>query len=101
MEMRLHIPVYFHFDQAKGIAILEYLLNQLEGKYNYMALLKLAYFGDRKHLREYARPISFDFYKGMKLGAVPQSLYSNVTSVNLQDSLWNNASLENYIIKLK
>ena len=94
-------PIYFRFKQAKGLAMLEYLLDQFEGKYNYMALLKLAYLADRQHLRSYARPISFDYYKAMRLGALPQNLYNNVTSVNLPDSIWENAVRDHYVIKLK
>jgi len=39
-----------------------------------MALLKLAFFADRYHLRNYARPISGDIYYAMKLGPVPSAL---------------------------
>lgn len=99
--MRLYLPIFFQFKQQKGLAMLEYLLEQLGGESNYMALLKLAYFSDRKHLRTYARPISFDYYKALKLGAFPQSLSDNVKGINFPDSIWSNVTLNGYTIALK
>jgi hypothetical protein len=95
------LPIYFRFSQVKGLAILEYLLEQLGGQSNYMALLKLAYFADRRHIRLYARPISFDYYKAMQLGAFPQGLADNIKSLNFPDSVWDNAALNGYTLALK
>ena len=72
MSSTIHIK--FPFSQEKGNSMLEYLLNKCGRKYNYMALVKLAFFADRYHIRNYARPISFDKYVAMKFGAVPSNL---------------------------
>jgi hypothetical protein len=68
------MKVKFDFNTEKGIALLYTLLQKVGGKYNYMALLKLAFFADRYHIRNYARPISGDNYYAMKLGPVPSAL---------------------------
>lgn len=99
--MRQSIPIFFRFNQTKGLAILEYLLDQLGGQYNFMALLKIAYFADRFHLRSFARPISYDYYKAMRFGTVPQNLYASVSALNLPDNLWDNAFRDGYLVKLK
>jgi len=75
MELTVRPPrIRFSFDPQKGLIILEYLLKSVGGMYNYMALLKLAFFADRYHVRTYARPVSGDTYFAMKLGAVPSNL---------------------------
>jgi len=48
--------------------MLEYLLKRVGGQYNYMALLKLAFFADRYHVRKHARPISMDQYFAFPYG---------------------------------
>jgi uncharacterized phage-associated protein len=68
------MKIKFNFNPEKGIAFLETLIQKVGGEYNYMALLKLAFFADRYHLRNYARPISGDIYYAMKLGPVPSAL---------------------------
>ncbi|MDQ7815981.1 MAG: Panacea domain-containing protein [Melioribacteraceae bacterium] len=68
------MKVRFDFKSEKGMAFLESLLYKVGGKYNYMALLKLAFFADRYHIRNYARPVSGDVYYAMKLGPVPSAL---------------------------
>jgi hypothetical protein len=69
-----NIKIRFPFDPAKGLAMLEHLLNLVGGSYNYMALLKLAFLTDRHHVRSYARPVSMDEYYALKLGPVPSNL---------------------------
>lgn len=48
--------------------MLEHLLNRVGGTYNYMALLKLAFFADRYHVRNHARPVSMDTYYAFRYG---------------------------------
>jgi len=69
--------IAFQYNPEKGLAMLKYLLNEINGKYSYMALLKLAFFADRFHVRNYARPVSCDTYYALKLGALPSNL-SNI-----------------------
>jgi hypothetical protein len=66
--------IRFPYDPNKGLAMLEYLLELVGGKYNQMALLKLAFFADRYHVRNYARPVSADEYYALKLGPIPSNL---------------------------
>jgi len=54
--------------------MLEYLLGLMGGRYNQMALLKLAFFADRYHVRSFARPVSLDLYYALKLGPIPSNL---------------------------
>lgn len=72
--MNSAIKIRFPYDPAKGLAMLEYLLKLAGGRYNYMALLKLAFFADRYHVRTYARPVSMDEYYALKLGPIPSNL---------------------------
>lgn len=48
--------------------MLEYLLQKVGSPYNRMALLKLAFFADRYHVRNHARPVSMDDYYAFKFG---------------------------------
>jgi uncharacterized phage-associated protein len=68
------LKIKFPYDPNKGLAMLEYLLQLVGGKYNQMALLKLAFFADRYHVRHYARPVSSDEYYALKLGPIPSNL---------------------------
>jgi hypothetical protein len=60
--------IHFPFSLDKGIAMLEYLLKGVGGSYNYMALLKVAFFADRYHVRNHARPVSMDDYIAFSYG---------------------------------
>ena len=68
------VKIHFRYDSQKGLAMLEYLLKKVGGRYNQMALLKLAFFSDRYHVRKYARPVSSDEYYALKLGPIPSNL---------------------------
>ncbi|MBI5464747.1 MAG: SocA family protein [Ignavibacteriales bacterium] len=68
------IKIKFRYNAEKGLAMLEYLLGLVGGKYNQMALLKLAFFADRYHVRNYSRPVSMDEYYALKLGPIPSNL---------------------------
>jgi hypothetical protein len=54
--------------------MLSYLLKNLGGQYNYISLLKIAFFTDRYHIRNYARPVSNDQYYALQFGPVPSRL---------------------------
>ncbi len=74
-------PIRFAFDPVKGKAMIKYLLREVGGTYNYMALLKLAFFADRYHVRRFGRPVSADDYYAMKLGPVPSHLFRIVQGI--------------------
>lgn len=66
--LEIQSRIRFPFSLDKGVAMLEYLLQGVGGQYNYMALLKLAFFADRYHTRKHARPVSMDQYYAFAYG---------------------------------
>ncbi|MGH7497077.1 MAG: Panacea domain-containing protein [bacterium] len=69
-------------------------LDQVAGRYNYMALLKLVFFADRYHIRNYARPVSCDEYYALKLGPVPSNL-KDIVDVEK----WNQTLFQKIVVK--
>jgi len=57
-------------DYKKIIQILNYIAGKFEGNVKYMKALKLLYFADRLHLREYGRLITDDNLIAMKNGTL-------------------------------
>ncbi len=68
MLMELKPQIKFPFDWDKGISLLQLILCKVGGKFNTMSVLKLAFFADRCHVRNHARPISFDRYFAFPFG---------------------------------
>jgi uncharacterized phage-associated protein len=60
--------IRFPFDWNKGIAMLRYLLRAVDNPCNPMSILKLAFFADRYHVRNHARPVSMDIYYAFRFG---------------------------------
>jgi uncharacterized phage-associated protein len=93
------LTIKFDFNSKKGVAFLEALLQRVGGEFNYMALLKLAFFADRYHVRHYARPVSGDVYYAMKLGPVPSNLKD---IIDVQDYNKDNiVKSKEYFVKLQ
>jgi uncharacterized phage-associated protein len=93
------LTIKFDFNSKKGVAFLEALLQRVGGEFNYMALLKLAFFADRYHIRHYARPVSGDVYYAMKLGPVPSNLKD---IIDVQDYNQDNIiRSKGYFVKLQ
>jgi len=91
--------ISFDFNTRKGVSSLEYILHIIGAPYNYMSLLKLAFFADRYHIRNYARPISGDIYYAMKLGPVPSNLKD---IIDVQDFFSENISkVDRYNVHIK
>jgi uncharacterized phage-associated protein len=65
----------FRLNREKALAAAKYLLSKLNGKYNFTALLKLLFFADRYHIRQYIRPVTTDSYVAMPNGPVASFLY--------------------------
>jgi hypothetical protein len=96
----LQMPILrFEFDSDKGVAMLKYLLNKMGGVYNYMALLKLAFFSDRYHIRNFARPVSNDRYFALKFGPMPSGLGDLITVASFYDEDFTN--IDKYTLSLK
>jgi uncharacterized phage-associated protein len=68
MQLSSESKIRYPFSIEKGVAVLQYLLSHVGGTYNYMALLKLAFFADRYHVRNHARPVSMDEYFAFEYG---------------------------------
>ncbi len=93
--------IRFDIDSQKGIAFLETLLDKVGGEYNYMALLKLAFFADRYHIRNYARPIVGDIYYALKLGPLPSNLRDIIDVQVFSDANIVRSNKDFYTIRLK
>ncbi len=66
-----HKYVRTEIDHDKADLFAASMLKKLGGKnINYMKLMKLLYFADRYHVREYLRPIAKDDYFAMKNGII-------------------------------
>jgi len=61
------------FAHRKATQMLNFLALKDSGKMNKLKALKLVYFADRYHLRQYGRPISNDRYLAMNFGPVASS----------------------------
>ncbi len=59
------------FSHRKATQALNFFARKAGGQINKMKALKLIFFADRFHLRQYGRPITNDEYFAMKLGPVP------------------------------
>ena len=91
--------IRFEMNSKKGESFLETLLDKVGGKYNYIVLLKLAFFADRYHIRNYARPVGADDYLAMRHGAVPSNLKDILESKCLfEDNIQKD---KEYMITLK
>jgi len=66
-------------DYKKTIQALNYIAEKEGGKVNYMKALKLLYFADRLHLREYGRLITDDCLIAMKNGTLGSQARDIVT----------------------
>src|ERR1035437_101986 len=90
----------FKFDNNKAYAILAYLLKKLGGEYDYLALLKIAFFSDRYHIRNYARPVSNDQYYALQFGPVPSRL-KNILDSQFANPGWKIFDVNGYKFSLK
>lgn len=59
------------FSYRKATQALNFFARKGGGQINKMKALKLVFFADRYHLRQYGRPITNDEYFAMQLGPVP------------------------------
>jgi len=71
--------IRFPFDWDRGVAMIQYLLDCVGGNYNYMSILKFAFFADRYHVRNHARPVSFDDYYAFRYGPAGSKLKNLLT----------------------
>lgn len=68
--MRIH----FEYDSAKATQAVLWLLHRHGGAMNKLKLVKLVFFADREHLRQYGRPIVGGDYRAMPHGPVSSEL---------------------------
>ena len=79
-QRKREIP--FRFDREKSIAMMQYFIAELGGRTPYIPVVKLAFFADRLHVRQHARPISFDSYYAFKNGPGGSNLMNLVNKEN-------------------
>lgn len=60
-----------NFAHRKAAQALNFFARQAGGEINKMKALKLIFFADRYHLRQYGRPVTNDEYVAMNYGPVP------------------------------
>jgi hypothetical protein len=63
----------FRFEHRKTTQALNFFAIQNGGAIDKLRALKLVFFADRYHLREYGRPVTNDQYWAMRLGPVPSA----------------------------
>jgi uncharacterized phage-associated protein len=82
----------FRFNQKKAIQAVAFLLRQnpeTNFSDNYMRLLKLLLFADRKSLEETGRPITGDRFVAMKCGPTLSMLLDLVKQEGFNNAEWN------------
>lgn len=77
--------LHFAPDHQKVTQTLNYLANKSGGQINKMKALKLLFFADRYHLRNYGRPVSGDQYWAMKQGPVASMALNLADNSELDD----------------
>lgn len=95
-------------DYKKIVQVLNYIAKKSGGEINYLKALKLLYFAERLHLREYGRLITNDSLVAMKLGTLGSQTRDIITMSEylphvvykyVEDKLGRD--LKKYIIKEK
>jgi hypothetical protein len=66
--------MFSRFDREKAIAVVLYLAHK-KGSIDFYALLKMIYFADLNHLRQWGRTITGDSYARMDYGPTPSKVY--------------------------
>lgn len=94
----------FNFNCKKAIQAVAFLLKQnheTNNSDNYMRLLKLLYFADRKSLEETGNPITGDRFVAMKNGPTLSELLNLVKQQSVNSSEWDKyIQREGYNIRL-
>ena len=68
----------FNLDDNKALAVLLYVLQNVDNLYN---IMKVVYFADKEHLSKYGRFIYGETYQAMKSGQVPSRIYDIIKFV--------------------
>ncbi len=83
------------FEENKVIQVLLYLLNKGGGGLELYKLVKLVYFSDKKHLKEFGRTITGDVYARMEHGPTASGVYDLLKSLR-SDGDWP-SDVSNYL----
>ena len=84
--------INFKFNQEKAIAAVLLVAQRLVERHgkngpDLHRIFKILYFADQKHLANFGRPITGDFYIAMSHGGVPSRIYDMVKMLR-GDSIW-------------
>lgn len=74
----------FQFKEDKAIAAVLYVANVLQSlgySVDFHKVFKILYFADIKHLSQWGRPITGDYFVAMSYGPVPSAIYDLLKSV--------------------
>lgn len=101
--------LYRSFNLEKTIQAIAYLTQNRQE--NYMKLIKLLYFGERYHLRNYGDLIIYDNYTALKFGPIQtktkdvitqnEFYYNNVLEEDTKTQLLNVIEKNNYEVAIK
>ena len=67
--------INFTYHPTKALGVLGYILSELGGKTDFHKIFKIIYFADQRHLVDYGRPITGDYFVAMNNGPVPSNIY--------------------------
>jgi hypothetical protein len=93
--------IKFNFNINKSISAIGFILSKLNGKTDFHKIFKIMYFADQKHLVDYARPITGDYFIAMENGPVPSTIYDSFKSIRHNNSLETNIFNEFFSVEDK
>lgn len=97
MSLQSKNVVKFNFNINKSISAIGYVLSNLNGTTDFHKIFKIIYFADQKHLVDYARPITGDYFVAMEYGPVPSSISDYFKAIRHND-LTNNIFSEHFSV---
>lgn len=77
------------FNEEKATEAASILLHLNGGKMNYMKMIKLLYFIDRKALEKWERPVTYDTYYSMKQGQILSTVL-DLAKNKIKGKYWHN-----------
>ncbi len=93
--------IKFNFNINKSISAIGFILSKLNGKTDFHKIFKIMYFADQKHLVDYARPITGDYFIAMENGPVPSTIYDSFKAIRHNISLDTNIFNEFFSVENK
>ncbi len=90
----------FQFDEEKAIAAILHIVSEVqqrgETKIGFHKIFKILYFADRKHLAQWGRPVTGDYFVAMNYGPVPSNIYDMLKSAKGDSSFIDQDKYNDY-----